>query len=237
MINILIGGGLGDSVIGLSKLLTKFKLSDLQNKNKISITHIEIPAKLLKSIKEFYQSQFINATVKQINNWRWIDKHKSEYDIIIEDPAWFASSKNNNLENKKPPIKFIYKKMASTEIVISPFAGRNLSRKIPIADLRLFDENFGNKYNIVYVGWAPSHLMNIFDKFKGKNLLNRISLQKTINYICSAKIFIGCAGFAVYLASLNGIKTFFIPEHVPNYIDPRWDVTEIKSSLLDIIKI
>ena len=108
------------------------------------------------------------------------------------------------------------------DILISPTAGRDNDRGFSWHQINDFCNNSPYK-KIGLIG--QTH--NVYDSIRAVNLINKTSIQETLNLIAEAKYVIAPAGFvSIVAASMN--KHVFTKEHIDAelirkaYYHPEW---------------
>ena len=89
MIKLLTGGGFGDAAMSLGKLYSKD--APFTHPFDFSLTHVEVGNSLLPAIREFYQSQNINANVFEIKDWNEKENIRSDYNFYL-GTHWSANN-------------------------------------------------------------------------------------------------------------------------------------------------
>ena len=216
-------GGLGDAVLIFARLQQLYG-------NDYTLTHVMIKQKLLGVVQEFYNSQGISADVKKIDDWGWLKNNKMNYDYhakIIDSPDWDQIS---------PSPKYILNNSNENfDIVISPTAGRDNDRCFKLNELRTFCEK-NNRIRIVLVGQTN----NIYDGLNVVNLINKTTIQETLDIIAGCSIVIAPAGFiSIIGASMN--KMVYTKKHHNNdlikrtYYHPKWIKNNFINTLNEVM--
>ena len=228
MIKLLTGGGFGDAAMSVGKLYSKNAPFEVLLDN-IILTHIEVGNSLLPAIREFYKSQGITAVVTEIPNWDAKTKIRKENDYYL-GTHW--SEHNVGAEttweiNPFPPLVFDTVEAGQTVVHIS--SGRkDKFRGFSKEDIIELD----NRYkNLIFTGKSEDKFYNEY-KFNNKNMVNKTTIKDLVDIICSCEIFIGYAGFALYLAGLANKDVYGIKHWGDGWeyrVHPKWRVKEIKS--------
>tara|TARA_Y100001963_G_scaffold24316_1_gene32767 strand:- start:1497 stop:2198 length:702 start_codon:yes stop_codon:yes gene_type:complete len=228
MIKLLTGGGFGDAAMSVGKLYSKhtpFKV-DLDN---IHLTHVEVGSILLSPIKNFYKTQNINITVKEISNWEEKEVMRTEYDYYL-GTHW----SHNNIGDEStweinpfPLLKF--NKISNIDTLISISGGRpDKFRGFTNNDIIELD----NKYeNITFIGQSNDNFYSEYN-FKNNNMVNKTDIQQLVDCICSCNIFIGYAGFSMFLAAMAKKDVYGIKNSGDGWeyrVHPKWRVREISN--------
>ena len=189
---ILGGGGLGDAVMLYSKLMQLDIPID-----EIELTHIEVPANLLKVIAEFYASQGINAVVKQIPSWDWKKENSGAYDIVLDTSAY--GIEEDGIEINPFP-EFIRNREYVFDVVISPSSGRNGERSFSVDEIKMICDRFkginqSEQYhkNIILLGTSSN--ADKYNNLEAINGINLTDIDESIDIIASSKYVIAPSGF------------------------------------------
>jgi len=217
MIRCLTSGGLGDALMSIAKLHSE-KLPFTFDDN-VFVTHYELPKQLLKSIDELYSSQNISHEVVTSDSPNWIADNIGEYDYYL-GTSWSKHNVNSDSWEINPFPNLKFNKVKEYDLVISPFAARDMHRGITNTNLDL------NAYKtIAFVGWCPQDY-NVPSEKTISNFLNKTSISQAIDIVASAQTFVGNPGFFMFLACMlkkqvlstkyNSIKDY--------YIHPKWNI-------------
>jgi len=227
MIKLLTGGGFGDAAMSIGKLYS----SSCPFKHPIgfNLTHVEVGNSLLLAISEFYKTQKINATVREIDNWNYKESIRHEYDYYL-GTHWSENNIGDESSweiNPFPPL--VYDTVEDIDLVINISSGRKQKfRGFDKNDIIKLDTNYSN---ITFIGQSNDRFFSDYN-FKNTNLVNKTSVKQLVDIICSCNTYIGYAGFALYLAGLANKQIFGFRDSGDGWeyrVHPLWKVKQVQT--------
>jgi hypothetical protein len=232
MNKILLCGGMGDMLMGLSKLHKRYGLDTIKDKSKTKLTHVEVPSQLINSIREFYYSQDIEAGVFSIPNWKWLDEHEKEFDLVLKSYDWFAIPANNNMENA-PFLPIKYNHIPNSDVLIQPFSGWRMNRTLDLKEINtLIKENPHRQFKLA--GWIPQNEYSKWSSLEIENHCNKTTMKEFTDLVCSSRTIITPLGVCMFLGTYTKREVFGLIKETPgcrieDCLDPRWNLTRIDS--------
>ena len=218
MFKFLTGGGLGDALMGYSKIQNiciNKKIAEY------SITHVEVVDTLLPSINEFYKSQKVNYEVLKIPSWSWLKNNKKKYDMWV-DTAW--NDKITGYTTLPRPKLILGESESSCDILICIASGRRNNRFFSPDEIRKFI-NHNKSKKIGLIGKVSDKQKIKYNNLSEYNFINQLNLTNLMNLINDSEIIITNAGFVAYF-SLFLDKTCYVKPEVAeltaNYFHPQW---------------
>jgi len=238
MTNIWGGGGLGDAAMMVAKLYSK---NSPVKKKDVLLTHTMRPLKLLPAINAFYLYHEINHLVVPVTTDADIENYTNIADYQI-GPGWRAESEGDPISWETDPfvdsivnVKNNDKGLTDIDIIISPYAGRNSTRRFSVNSIKNFINKHNKEYKIGLVGTCEPGDLPAFNIENCFNYMNTTSIPQAMSLIHNAKIIIGHPGFIVYVAGLSRKKIYSTKEpnwekryHPDWYVDFITDLDEIK---------
>ena len=228
MIKLLTGGGFGDAAMSVGKFYSQNAPFDIELSNK-TLTHVEVGSTLLPAIREFYKSQNINAIVQEIPNWNAKEKMRSDYDFYL-GTHWSENNIGDETTWEINPFPHLFfDKIDNVETIVHVSSGRkDKFRGFTKEQLIQLDKRYKN---LIFTGKSEDSFFSEYN-FSNKNMVNKTNIKELVDHICSCNIFIGYAGFALFLAGLanKDIYGFRDPGDGWQYrVHPKWRVNEVKN--------
>lgn len=217
MNKVLSAGGLGDALMIYSKLLNL--------DGDIELTHAMKVPKLMPVVKEFYETVGVNVKMQKIGNWNWIKNNKDNFDYHL-DTSWIGE--DCGIESY-PWLDLKVKEKYDFDIVMTPSSGRDNERHFHPQGMLNFIKKYKDK-KIVFIGVESNP--NRFNNYGVTNLLNKTSIQKTIDIVSGSKYVVAPSGFISFLGCFLGKKVFSKDGRrvIENrYYHPKWNNTFIQN--------
>ena len=224
MIKLLTGGGFGDAAMSLGKLYSKD--APFTHPFDCSLTHVEVGNSLLPAIREFYQSQNINANVFEIKDWNQKENIRSDYNYYL-GTHWSENNIGDESSWEINPFPTLVYDKKDVDTIVNISSGRkDKFRGFTKEEIIELDKKYDN---ITFTGKSDDMFYTEYN-FQNKNLVNKTNVKEFVDLICSSNIYIGYAGFGLFLAGLAGKDIYGFRDGGDGWeyrVHPDWRVKQI----------
>tara|TARA_R110000765_G_scaffold16182_3_gene45818 strand:- start:3853 stop:4548 length:696 start_codon:yes stop_codon:yes gene_type:complete len=231
MIKLLTGGGFGDAAMSIGKLYSKD--APFNHPLEFNLTHVEVGNTLLPAISDFYKTQGIKANVFEIDNWDVKETIRSKYDYYL-GTHWSENNIGDESSweiNPFPPL--IYDKVETGTVVNVSSGRRDKFRGFTKEEIIQLDNQYNN---LIFIGKSNDEFFNRYN-FNNNNLVNKTTVKQLVDVVCSCDVYIGFAGFALFLAGLANKDIYGFRDAGDGWeyrVHPSWRVNQVKG-IQDIV--